>query len=200
LVPFFFFLDYEFSWCLVMTEKDVVSILREQGWACSKDEVGDYFCVIDVGDARLQLIPSVGKRSDHFRVSLTPSISTKKFSEAVSFILGSGGSNVPIIVSNEGPEKLSSLSSCDVIRLSEKAISWARSQSVNEGLMVYRTLPTDAKGAMPVRHLAALAIAGDIGRLEEYKKSFEEGDRLGFVPYITCDTIDRALMVARKIE
>lgn len=181
-----------------MKEKDVVLILKEQGWICSKDEVGDYFCVTDVGGAQLQVIPSVGKRSDHFRVSLMPSISSKEFSEAVSLILGEGGSNVPVVVSNEAPEKLSSFSSDDVIRLSEKAVSWARSQSIEEGLMVYRKLPADVKGAMPIRHLAALAIAGDTGRLYEYKKHFEKGDRLGFVPYITIDMIDRALIIAKK--
>ncbi|MEV4699606.1 MULTISPECIES: hypothetical protein [Pseudomonas] len=26
-----------------MEEKDIVSVLSEQGWVCSKDEVGDYF-------------------------------------------------------------------------------------------------------------------------------------------------------------
>ncbi|WLG99893.1 hypothetical protein PSH84_03315 [Pseudomonas beijingensis] len=181
-----------------MEREDVILILSEQGWVCSKDEVGDYFCVTDVGGAQLQIIPSVGKRSDHFRVSLMSSISSKEFSEAVSIILGDGGDNAPIIVRNEAPEKLSSFSSDDVIRLSEKAISWARSQNIDEGLTVYRKLPTEAKGAMPIRHLAALAIAGDIGRLEEYKKSFEKGDRLGFVPYITFDMIERALMIAKE--
>lgn len=181
-----------------MEREDVILILSEQGWACSKDEIGDYFCVTDVGGVQLQIIPSVGKRSDHFRVSFMSSISSKKFSEAVSYILGGGGGNVPIIVRNEAPEKLSSFSSGDVIRLSEKAISWARSQSIDEGLTVYRELPTEAKGAMPIRHLAALAIAGDAGRLDEYKRSFEKGDRLGFVPYITFDMIERALMIAKE--
>lgn len=91
-----------------MKEKDIVSIFKEQGWVCNKDEVGDYFCLADVGEAQLQVIPSVGERSDHFRVSLMPSISTKEFSEAVSLILGDGSSNAPIIVSNEAPEKFSS--------------------------------------------------------------------------------------------
>ncbi|WP_411828772.1 DUF6990 domain-containing protein [Pseudomonas bijieensis] len=51
-------------------------------------------------------------------------------------------------------------------------------------MTVYRKLPTEAKGGMPIRHLAALAIAGDAGRLDEYKRSFEKGDRLEFVPYL----------------
>ena len=181
-----------------MKEKDIVSILKEQGWVCSKDEVGDYFCVTDVGEVQLQVIPSIGKRSDHFRVSLMPSISSKVFSEAASFISGDDGSNAPIIVSNEAPEKIPSLSNSDVIRLSEKAISWARSQSIDDGLAIYRKLPTDVKGAMPIRYLAALAIAGDTGRLYQYKESFEKGNRLGFVTYITSDMIDRALILAQK--
>ncbi|MCF7531176.1 DUF6990 domain-containing protein [Pseudomonas petrae] len=183
-----------------MNEKDMASILKEQGWVCNKDEVGDYFCVIDIGDTEIQVIPSVGKRADHFRVSLTPSISSKEFSEAASFISGDGGSHVPIIVSHEGPEKIPSVSRDDIIRLSEKAISWARSQSIEDGLTTYRKLPTYAKGAMPVRHLAALAIARDATRLDEYKKSFEKGERLGFVPYVTLDLIDRALIVAQKTK
>ncbi|MBB2885588.1 MULTISPECIES: hypothetical protein [Pseudomonas] len=183
-----------------MKEKDVVSNLKELGWICSKDEVGDYFCVKDIEEVKIQVIPSVGERSDHFRVSLTPSVSTKEFSEVVAFVLGEGSGYSPVIVSNEPPEKLPNFSSDDVLRMSEKAISWARSQNIESGLMVYRNLPTDAKGAMPLRHLAALAIAGDVERLEGYKKSFEMGDRLGFVPYITADMIDRAVLKAKSAE
>lgn len=180
-----------------MKEKDVVSILMEQGWVCSKDEVGDYFCVTDIGGVKVQIIPSVRERSDHFRVSLMPSVSTKEFSETVAFVQGEGSGYSPVIVSNEPPEKLPKFSSDDVLRMSEKAISWARSQNIESGLMVYRNLPTDTKGAMPLRHLAALAIAGDVERLEGYKKSFEMGDRLGFVPYITGGMIDRAVLKAK---
>ncbi|MNY08047.1 hypothetical protein D3C86_1408770 [compost metagenome] len=183
-----------------MNEKDVVSILKEQGWICSKDEVGDCFCVIDVGGFQVQVIPSVGKRSDHFRVSLMPSISTREFSDAVAFVQGEEGRYSPVIVSNEAPEKLPSFSSDDVLRMSEKVLSWAHSQSIESGLMAYRALPTDAKGAMPLRHLAALAIAGDVERLEGYKKSFEMGDRLGFVPYITAGMIDRAVLKAKQAD
>lgn len=181
-----------------MEEKDVVSTLMEQGWVCSKDEVGDYFCVIDVDEIKVQIIPSVRKRSDHFRASLMPSVSTREFSETVAFVRGEGSGYSPIIVSNEPPEKLPKFSSDDVLRMSESAISWARSQNIESGLMFYRNLPTDSKGAMPLRHLAALAIAGDVERLDGYKKSFEVGDRLGFVPYITDAMIDRALLKANK--
>lgn len=62
-----------------MNEKEMASILTEQGWVCNKDEVGDCFCVIDVGDTEIQVIPSVGKRTDHFRVSLRLPFHQKNF-------------------------------------------------------------------------------------------------------------------------
>ncbi|WP_414858990.1 DUF6990 domain-containing protein [Pseudomonas aeruginosa] len=64
----------------------------------------------------------------------------------------------------------------------------------------YRALPTNSKGAMPLRNLAALAIAGDVSCLANYQFSFEQGDRLGFVPYITQDMIERALLIARNVR
>ncbi len=51
---------------------------------------------------------------------------------------------------------------------------------------------------MPLRHLAALAIAGDVSCLANYQFSFEQGDRLGFVPYVTQNMIGRALLIANK--
>jgi hypothetical protein len=52
---------------------------------------------------------------------------------------------------------------------------------------------------MPLRHLAALAIAGDLQTLSRYQRSFAHGDRLNFVPYITADLIDRALSLAQRL-
>jgi hypothetical protein len=156
---------------------------------------------MDIGkEVTVQIIPSVRERSDHFRVSLMPSVSTRGFSEAIAFVRGEGSGYSPLIVSNEPPEKLPKLSSDDVRIMSEKAMSWARSQNIESGLMVYRNLPTHGKGVLPLRHLAALAIAGDVERLVGYQKSFEMGDRLGFVPYITGGMIDRAVLKARIVR
>ncbi|MDZ4332843.1 MAG: hypothetical protein U1A62_04190 [Pseudomonas sp.] len=183
-----------------MKEKEILSALEGVGWRCGKDEAGDYFCLMDIGTAQVQIIPAIGKRSDHFRVSFMPSISTKAFTEAVEFISGESGGFEPIIVSNDVPEKIADFSSSDVIRLSQAAISWANEQDVAQGLSLYRQLPTDSKGARPLRHLAALAVAGDVERLTSYQYSFEQGDRLGFVPYITVEMLGRALLVARNSQ
>lgn len=183
-----------------MKENEILPTLEEIGWRCRKDEVGDYFCLMDLGKVQVQIIPAIGKRSGHFRVSFMPSISTKTFTEAVEFIFGEAGGFDPIIVSNDVPEKIVDFSLDDAVRLSQAAISWANSQDIEQGLKLYRQLPTNSKGARPLRHLAALAIAGDIDRLTSYQHSFKQGDRLGFVPYITAEMLDRALLIARRVS
>ena len=181
-----------------MNDDQVVAILRELGWRVGKDEVGDKFCALVLNGRQLQVIPTIRKVSDHFRVTLMPSVSTKEFSSAVSFICGRDDKYTPIIVSNDIPLKLHDLSRDDVVSLSEAAISWALAQDIGCGLEAYRNLPTDSKGAGPLRHLAALVIVKDLPRLAHYQKAFEEGDRLGFVPYITKAMIDRAVELVSK--
>ena len=180
-----------------MTEKEACAILQAQGWACGKDEVGDRFCIRCLGNIQVQIIPAIGKRRDHFRVSFMPSISSTEFSDAVAFIFWEGKVFSPVIVSNETPQKLETISADNVVELSDRALLWAQNQDIDAGLALYRSSPTDAKGARPLRHLAALAIAQDVDQLADYKKSFEKGERLGFVPYITIEMIERSLQIAR---
>ena len=101
------------------------------------------------------------------------SISSVDFSSCVALITGVGIVYEPIFSLNESPAKLSGLLVGDVLRPSEKAIAWADTQSLEDGLVAYRNLPINAKGAMLLRHLAALAVAGDVARLVYYRKSFE---------------------------
>lgn len=183
-----------------MKKKEIIAILETHGWSCGKDEVGDRYCTLKVDGKEVHILPSADKRSDHFIVCFMSSVSTGEFSEAASFIFGEARTHQPIIVDFASPdEKLVSVSADDILRVAEKAISWACSQDIEAGLAAFRSvLPVDAKGTMPINHLAALAIAGEIERLEGYKRSFDKGDRLGFVPYITADMIDRAIMIAKK--
>ncbi|WP_428483411.1 DUF6990 domain-containing protein, partial [Pseudomonas protegens] len=106
-----------------MTEKEACAILQAQGWACGKDEVSDRFCIKCLGEIQVQIIPTIGKRSDHFRVSFTPSISSTAFSDAVAFIFGEGKYFSPVIVSNETPQKLETIGADDVVELSDRALS-----------------------------------------------------------------------------
>lgn len=178
--------------------EEVISIFADLGWSCSKDEVGDFFCLMERDGKLIQIIPSFSKRADHFRVSLMPSISTIEFSNAAAFIKGEEAGFEPIIVSSFPVEKLQSLERNNIERLSKTVLDWVCDQNMSAGLEEYRNLPTNAKGARPLRHLASLVLAGDIAVLERYEKSFERGDKLGFVPYITTDMISRALVLSRS--
>jgi hypothetical protein len=176
-----------------MKIEDVINILTDLGWFCSKDEVGDFFCLIEIDRMLIQIIPSLSKRSDHVRVALSPSISSLEFSRVSAFIMGDVEGFEPIITGNFPVEKISNIERHDIERLSKKVLDWASSQNLLAGLENYRNLPTNSKGARPLRHLASLALAGNFPVLDSYKRSFESGDRLDFVPYITIDMICRAL-------
>jgi uncharacterized protein DUF6990 len=180
-----------------MREIDMFPILKNEGWTVEQDEVGDDFCTMIVGALLLQIIPTIKKRSDHFRLSLMPSVSSVGFSQAVNHICNRTIGYSPIIVSNFAPEKIVSPSSKDVTKLSKQAVDWAKEQDINIGLLKYKELPTNAKGAMPLRHLAALSLAGDVDKLKSYQDSFKRGDRVGFVPYISCEMIGRAIEIAQ---
>jgi len=183
-----------------MKEKEVSSILKEHGWRCDVDDAGDYYCIMDFGECQLQVIPSIGRRSDHFRISLMPSVSSRLFSKHVGFILGESRDHVPISTANEVPKKIVDPTTADVLSAADEAVSWALDQKIENGLTAYREMATDAKGAMPLRHLAALAMAGDVDRLKFYRDSFSQGNRLGFVPYVTSEMIDRALLIAEEMK
>jgi len=81
---------------------------------------------------------------------------------------------------------------------SQQAIDWSKEQDLYQALLDYAALPTSAPGSQPILHLSALVLLGNIEKLKFYQSSFEAGDRLDFVPYITKDFIDRAVTLAEQ--
>lgn len=177
---------------------EIVSFLSEIGWACNKDEVGDQYCLMEMGGRQIQLIPLLQRRPDHYRFSLAPSISCSAFSKAAAEISGDLSDFEPIVQGDRSIMKLRRLSRSELREMVAGVLSWASVADVDGGLAGYRNLPTNAKGGMPIRHLAALAIAGDVPRLQEYERCFGQGNRLGFVPYVSLDMIRRAVAIAAK--
>ncbi|MFD1246012.1 DUF6990 domain-containing protein [Paralysiella testudinis] len=181
-----------------MKQNEVFSILESKKWVCSKDEVGDRFCLFTIDEIIVHIIPVLNKRNDYVRISFMPSVSTKEFSKAISFIDGGKQGNYSILSENKIPEKKTEVTLEDIIRLSDDAIIWAKSQDINNELLKLTKLPTNSPGSMPLHHLAALAITGNLTKLEVYSTSFANGERLGFVPYITLEMISRAIFLARN--
>ncbi len=145
------------------------------------------------------MIPHVGKRRDHLRISFAPSGTTREFSEVASALMNENDAeHEPITAMLEKPEKVSSFGESDVDFWLGKIVAWAKSEDIACGLAKYRALPTDSVGARPMRHIAALALAGNVEKIEEYLCSFKAGNRLGFVPYITESMLDRAIELARR--
>lgn len=181
-----------------MTEKDVVDVLNGCGWKCKKDEVGDFFCIKKIKEFQIQVIPSLKERVDHFRFSLMSSLSRADFVAAENAITGGKVEHVPVVVGNFPVRKIPVFSRQNILDEIDFVQSWALGQSVEEGLEMYRNLPTDAKGAYPLRHLAALALNRNVDVLRKYLYSFENGDRLGFVPYISEEMVRNALVWAQR--
>lgn len=175
-----------YAWGEEVTQDDLMKIIEGLGWKRQVDEVGDNFFWLDLGDRIVTVIPHIRKRHDYFQMSFMPSVTTSEFSEAASVLMNKNDvQHTPIAVMLEKPEKASSFGEGDIDALLVKIITWAKSEDVASGLDKYRALPTDCVGAKPMRHIAALALAGDVKKIEEYSFSFKAGNRLGFVPYIT---------------
>ena len=185
-----------------MKNTELMRVLTNLGWSVSKDEAGDTSCIMTMSEITLRLLPSVRKRPDHFRVSWGASVSLIAFSEVVNEIYNGRNKHTPVIVKNSIPEKIKQLTTDDIIRLTNNEITWAKEQNIEAGLKNYRNFPTSSKGTRPIRHLAALALNGDVDKLSYYIDRFNNGVRLGlrlgFVPYIKLEMIDAALIIAKQ--
>lgn len=182
-----------------MKLKEVTQNLEALGWSTQADEVGDKIARVSLPDRSVEIIYGIRKYRDEQGLEVMPSLSTRGFSKACLSIKKRGSSHTPLAVPfRDICIRVREVFSEHVRQASDEAIAWAQDQDLDQALRVHAALPTDAPGARPVWHLAALAILGDITRLKSYQASFEAGDRLGFVNYVTKDYIDRAVVLAEQ--
>lgn len=181
-----------------MTENDVLNVLSAMGWSVSTDDCDVNYGTITLQDRVVQVIPTIGLRADHFRVSFMPSVSTKLFSLVVGSIAEIPVSNTPITRMQEHVSKIRTLDAVQVSGFHQRILSWAKSVDIDAGLQVYRHLSLESEGAMPLRHIAALALFGDCERLKGYRERITAGDRIGVANYITSELLDRAIAISVK--
>jgi hypothetical protein len=187
-----------------MNMKCIREIFTESGWLASRDEAGDLSFQLKLpSDRVVQVMPTLKKVKEGIVFSPVYSVSIKLFNDAVAFIDNSDEDFSHIITSifDENSFQIckSEILLTDIQSIISLIINWAESVDVDGGLVKFRALPTSAKGIYPLYHLAALACNGDSDTLSRYQQSFEQGDRLEFVPYITKDMIDRAVEFAQRI-
>jgi hypothetical protein len=188
-----------------MKTKEVTEVLKSLGWVTRKDSVGDSVASFQLSDRELQIIYGVRQIYDQ-QLEAMCSTSTDAFSYACLTIRhGTKARKVKLthgnlVVRDRNPKYIApEILESHVILMSEEVIAWAHAQDLDKGLQEYAALnPEECLGNTPVKHLAALAILGDLEKLKFYQSRFEAGDRLGFVPYIGQDFIDRAVELAEK--
>lgn len=182
-----------------MNLRDVTKSLIQLGWLAYTDEVGDKLTHYRLPDRITTIIYGVRKYGLEQHLEATLSATTDAFSNACGIIDPGDSGYSPLARNRKGlsyqvPEILEE----HVRMVSDDAIAWAREQDLDKALLDHAALPTNAPGILPVWHLAALALLGDVAKLKSYQASFEAGDHLGFVPYIKKDYIDRAVSLAEE--
>ncbi|MHA6896972.1 DUF6990 domain-containing protein [Ralstonia pseudosolanacearum] len=181
-----------------MTENDLMLTVGRLGWKREVDEVGDVSFVLELDDRIVMVMPDLGKRSDHYRVSFSPRVTTHEFVEAISYLTQEREGYDPIFLMREDTRKVASLSEDDVREMLEEVVDWAKSVVLEKGYAAYRNLPTDSVGARPLWHLAALALGREVDKLSGYLANFKSGNRMGFVPYINEGILERAVAFSKN--
>ncbi|MBF4992208.1 hypothetical protein [Methylophilus sp. QUAN] len=190
--------------------KEVRELFKAQGWLSRRDEAGDLILILPLKDRILDIIPTLKKTYvDKTYISMVEtfscihSVTTEEFNHTLSIIDPTDKGGYPIVTNIFDPNAIKiqkeSIVAEDIINFIPALVDWAYAADIEEGLKKYRALPTDSAGSRPFLHLAALACHGNVDTLLKYQQSFEQGDRLGFVPYITKEMIDRAVEYAKQI-
>ncbi len=182
-----------------MNIREVTKTLEGLDWKISKDDVGDRIAHFQLPDRKVRIIYGLDRVREQKKLGSTLALATEDFSNACLEVDPSYGSDAPFIRAWKGLDiRSSEILEEHVRQASDEAIAWAREQDLDKALQDHAALPTDAPGARPIWHLAALAVLGEVDCLKSYQASFKAGDRLGFVNYITKEYIDRALDLAER--
>ena len=186
---------------VLTTLNDVIDEFKRLGWK-SGSNAGDHYVLRVLGDRVLKMYIEVDKHGKPPAMIITPFISTPVFDSLIEQIADNPHPLTPLIGSVFWGRKStlipSPITEETVAKVSKEFIRWARLEDLEAAKAYYRSLPTNCAGLLPVIHLAALAEAGDVEKLQSYADAFARGDRLGFVPYITEDYIARALEIAKE--
>ncbi|WP_234836607.1 DUF6990 domain-containing protein [Sinorhizobium meliloti] len=182
-----------------MKMNETTQYLKSLGWSIKADEVGDKRAKFSLLDRVVSIIYDLDRIRDQQKFGAMLSVSTEAFSKACSAIRGERPKFYPLITAWSGPDiRAPEILERHIRQASDEAIAWAQDQDLEQALRDHAALPTNAPGARPIWHLAALALLGEVTRLKSYQSSFEAGDRLGFVNYVTKDYINRAVSLAER--
>ncbi|WP_156759373.1 DUF6990 domain-containing protein [Microbacterium karelineae] len=177
-----------------MTQPDVIETVRGLGWSVHR-VAGGPECRFTLLDRMLTITPRVRTGSVQ-TLRLNPGVGTAAFDRAYDAVSGDRDRVThPFLhdFGDTGTIRTDRLSEGDVRSACARILDWAAAQDLDQEVRRLSEAPTDSPGNLPVMHLAALALTGQLDRLREYAASFARGDRLGFVPYIDRGHLERAI-------
>jgi len=182
-----------------MKIREATEIFKSLGWHPYKDEVGYRGAYFYLPDRAVDIGYGIKKFIDEQKLITSPYICTDEFTAAYCYVKNEPDDYVPFIVPWNFPDIYArEIKEEQVHQASKAALDWAKEQDLHQGLLYWAALPTTGFGTKPTKHLASLAMLGDIEKLKFYQSSFEAGDRLGFISRISKGHIDRAVELAEQ--
>ncbi len=175
---------------------EILKIFDINGWDICKDESGDQYCEVILDDKILTVIPNFRAYSDYEVLKMNYSLSNVGFKEVASTIFGASH-RYPMIAKKD-KIKVKSIEKNDIELAIENILSWGKCQKIEEILNAFRLNCPDAPGQSQLYHLSALAVAGDVDKLECYDKYLSNGNRLNLVPMITQEMLKRAIDISKS--
>ena len=183
-----------------MRIEETTAIFESMGWTYSRDEWGNSFATFRQPDRYAVMYFGVRRLPIRWQMSLIISVKTEAFSDACAKIHPDCATNDSLVSHWTSPNfVVEDIVERDVRHVSKEALKWMLKLDLNRKIREHAALPTNAFGAKPIWHLAALALIGASDRLQSYLDSFDAGDRLGFVDYITRGHVERALRLAKDL-
>ena len=172
---------------------ELLQELTKLGWR-TRSSGGEKIAAKQDGDSLLQVIVQHFELSDSVKLALSVSASSKEFGKCCAKIMNEKSSHEPLCQTYL--ENLyADLSKVDVQSISDEVESWWKVQAIEDAIKS-KSQPPPETGQAQLYHLAALAYLGDFNTLMDYQQVFAKGQRMGFVPMIEAEMIDRAVDIA----
>ena len=172
---------------------ELLQELSALGWRTSNTG-GEALARKQDGDRLLEVIVQKFVLLNGVKLALSVSASSKEFCKVCAKV--ADWENTHATLCQTYLENLyADLSKVNVQSISDEIESWWMSQSLEDAIKS-KSQPPPETGLAQLYHLAALAYLGDFNTLMDYQQVFAKGQRMGFVPMIESEMIDRAVDIA----
>lgn len=172
---------------------EVLQEFKKFGWKV-KTSGGEKIASKQDGDNLVEVVVQQFYLPNSVKLELSVSASSKEFCGICAKVAGRKEMHATICQTYlEKP--FADLSKIDIKSLSDEIEIWWGAQPIASSLKTMSQPPPET-GQAQLYHLAALAYLGDFNTLMEYQSVFSKGKRMGFVPMIKAEMIERALDIA----